>query len=43
MESVLNDNNSTDIEDYHYKLKVSVLGDSQSGKTSFLDSKYILI
>ncbi len=31
----------TDGDDYHYRLKVVVLGDCRSGKTAFLDSKDI--
>jgi len=26
-------------EDYHYRFKVVVLGDTKSGKSTFLDSK----
>mgnify|MGYP000867144238 CR=1 FL=1 len=28
-------------EDYHYKLKISILGDSKAGKSTFLESKKI--
>ena len=31
--------NPTEEEDYHYRFKVIVLGDTKSGKTTFLDSK----
>ena len=31
--------NPTEEEDYHYRFKVVVLGDTKSGKTTFLDSK----
>ncbi len=30
--------NSIDQEDYHYRFKVVILGDTKSGKTVFLDS-----
>ena len=30
---------NNDQEDYHYRLKIVVLGDTKSGKTTFLDSK----
>ena len=33
--------NPTEEEDYHYRFKVEVLGDTKSGKTTFLDSNYI--
>ena len=33
--------NPTEEEDYHYRFKVVVLGDTKSGKTTFLDSNYI--
>ena len=32
--------NPTEEEDYHYRFKVVVLGDTKSGKTTFLDSNY---
>jgi GTPase SAR1 family protein len=35
--------NPTEEEDYHYRFKVVVLGDTKSGKTTFLDSKNIFI
>lgn len=28
----------SDQEDYHYRFKVAILGDTKSGKTTFLDS-----
>lgn len=28
----------SDQEDYHYRFKIVVLGDTKSGKTTFLDS-----
>ncbi len=31
--------NQNDGEDYHYRFKVVVLGDTKSGKSTFLDSK----
>ena len=31
--------NPTEEEDYHYRVKVVVLGETKSGKTTFLDSK----
>ena len=31
--------NPTEEEDYHYRFKVVVLGETKSGKTTFLDSK----
>ena len=31
--------NSADGEDYHYRFKVIILGDTKVGKTVFLDSK----
>ena len=30
--------NPTEEEDYHYRFKVVVLGETKSGKTTFLDS-----
>jgi small GTP-binding protein len=33
-----NFNSPTDQEDYHYRFKVIVLGDTKAGKTTFLDS-----
>jgi GTPase SAR1 family protein len=33
--------NPTEEEDYHYRFKVVILGDTKSGKTTFLDSNYI--
>jgi hypothetical protein len=30
--------NHIDYEDYHYRFKVVVLGDTKSGKSTFLDS-----
>lgn len=30
---------ATEEEDYHYRFKVIVLGETKSGKTAFLDSK----
>ena len=33
--------NPTEEEDYHYRFKVVVLGDTKSGKTTFLDSNFI--
>ena len=32
--------NPTEEEDYHYRFKVVVLGETKSGKTTFLDSKF---
>jgi small GTP-binding protein len=32
----------SDEEDYHYRMKIVVLGDTKSGKTTFLDSKFII-
>ena len=34
--------NPTEEEDYHYRFKVVVLGDTKSGKTTFLDSNYFI-
>jgi GTPase SAR1 family protein len=31
----------SDQEDYHYRFKVVILGDNKTGKTTFLDSKYL--
>lgn len=31
--------NLIDGEDYHYRFKIVVLGDTKSGKSTFLDSK----
>lgn len=31
-------NQPIDQEDYHYRFKIIVLGDTKSGKTTFLDS-----
>ena len=30
--------NPTEEEDYHYRFKVVILGETKSGKTTFLDS-----
>ncbi len=30
---------TSDKEDYHFKIKVTILGDTHSGKSTFLDSK----
>lgn len=32
--------NKLDKEDYHFKMKITVLGDTHSGKSTFLDSKF---
>ena len=32
-------NQETEQEDYHYRFKVVILGDTKTGKTTFLDSK----
>lgn len=34
----MNDAEANFQEDYHYKMKITVLGDSKSGKTTFIDS-----
>ena len=34
--------NPTEEEDYHYRFKVVALGEAKSGKTTFLDSNYII-
>ncbi len=31
--------NKIDKEDYHFKMKITILGDTHSGKSTFLDSK----
>ena len=32
-----------DQEDYHYRLKIVVMGDTKSGKTTFFDSNRTLM
>ena len=42
--SYINSNNILhDQDDYHFRFKVVVLGDTKVGKSSFLDSIYFLI
>lgn len=30
-----------DLDDYHFKLKISILGDKSVGKSSFTDCKFV--
>lgn len=36
--NTITNNNLIDQDDYHYRFKVVVLGDTKVGKSSFLDS-----